>query len=491
MSSFYIDIQPGFQNDFLRSEADIVIGGGAAGTGKTFSLLIDYFLDVNSKNWGGVIFRRTYPQIKMEGGLWDSTMKLYPKMGFNPRENDLIWTYHNGNKLQMRHLQHEKNILDYQGAEIPWIAFDELTHFSKKMFFYLLSRNRGIVEKKPRIRATCNPDPDSWVAEFIEWWIDTDTGFPIEDRAGQIRYLLLDGDNYIWGSSIDEIRKKGAYLLDPIIEKSKIDPKDLIKSVTFIPGSIYQNRKLLEANPGYLANLLAQDDQTKAQLLDGNWKVKIGPEELLEYYAFRDIFNIDLTAQSRSTYLTADIALQGSDKFIIGVWNGLKLIEIKIVPKSKGNDVIEDIKYYQKRYLIPNRNIVVDADGVGSFIGGFINGIVEFHNGGKPLKGENFRNLKTQMYYKLGEYISDNKIYVSEDIQNKMYDEKKTIKQRMMEERKAIKKDKIDYDGKLQILPKQEMKVILGGTSPDIMDMIMMRMYFEVQPERKGPKRRN
>ena len=78
-------------------------------------------------------------------------------------------------------------IYDGQGAQVP--GFDELTHSTKSQFFYMMSRNRSMCGVRPYIRATCNPDADSWVAEFISWWIDQETGLPIPERAGKVRYL--------------------------------------------------------------------------------------------------------------------------------------------------------------------------------------------------------------------------------------------------------------------------------------------------------------
>jgi hypothetical protein len=64
-----------------------------------------------------------------------------------------------------------------------------------------------------------------------------------------------------------------------------------------------------------------------------------------------------------------------------------------------------------------------------------------------------------------------------------MYNNNMTIKQRFLYERKAIKRDKVDSDGKLKIISKDEMKSKMGGDSPDLMDMFMMRELFELKPK--------
>lgn len=109
------------------------------------------------------------------------------------------------------------------------IGFDELTHFSKHQFFYMLSRNRTDSGVAPYVRATCNPDADSWVADFIKWWITPETGYPIPERSGVIRYMVRLNDEIIWGDSKEELAAQG------------YDAQD-VKSVTFI-ASTYQTNK--------------------------------------------------------------------------------------------------------------------------------------------------------------------------------------------------------------------------------------------------------
>ena len=110
--------------------------------------------------------------IRAEGGLWDASKSIYSLIdAAYPRDSRLEWVFPSNVKLKFSHLEYEKNIYDWQGSEIPFIGFDELTHFTSSMFFYLLSRNRSTCGVKPYIRATCNPDPDSWVADLIAWWI--------------------------------------------------------------------------------------------------------------------------------------------------------------------------------------------------------------------------------------------------------------------------------------------------------------------------------
>jgi len=488
--------QEGFQMKALATPADIAILGGAAGLGKTFALLMEPLRNVHVDGFGGVIFRRTSPQIRNEGGLWDTSMGLYTYAGAKPKETFLEWEFPRGPKIKFSHLEHEKNILDWQGSQIPYIGFDELTHFTKKMFFYLLSRNRSTCGVTPYVRATCNPDPDSWVAELIEWWIDQDTGFPIPERDGKVRYFMMDGNKYIWGDSPEEVIEKAWYFLEKIVESSGLDPRVFVKSITFITGTIYDNKALLSTNPQYLSNLLAQDKATKAALFDGNWKTVISDNDIYPYAEFLGLFQNLYEVEQEPRYITADIALKGSDKFVVGVWYGFELADILIIAKSDGPEVINGIKDLARRHRVPTNNIAYDNDGVGGFIEGFIPGVRPFNNGAAPMPTadgpkdadgnpvpENYKNLKTQCYYKSGDRVAKGGYLISERVAASMYDDKMTVRQRFVHERRAIKRDKTDMDGKLCIIPKDEMKVILGGQSPDLMDMFMMREYFELAPK--------
>jgi len=228
--------QPGFQEDYLKSEANITIGGGGAGVGKSFASLIEPLRHKNNPKFGATYFRRTYAQIKNEGGLWDESMKIYPLVGGVPNETAMKWTFPSGMTISFSHLQHEKNIYDHNGAQYPLIIFDELQQFTEKMFWYLLSRNRSTCGVRPKLMATCNPDPDSFLSRLIDWWIDPETGYPIPELAGKVRYFIRHNSNMIWGNSKKDVLDKAEFILSEFPDS--VNPDDLVKSISFVPGDI-------------------------------------------------------------------------------------------------------------------------------------------------------------------------------------------------------------------------------------------------------------
>lgn len=260
--------QKGPQEVFLSTPADIAIYGGGAGSGKTYSLLIEPVRHITTvPGFGGVIFRRTMPQIKNEGGMWSESLLMYPFIGGIPKESISGWKFCNKrlklkNNLKFAHLEHEKNKYDWQGSQITFIGFDELTHFTESQFFYMLSRNRSVCGIRPYVRATCNPMANSWVAKFISWWINQETGYPIPERSGVLRWFIRINNELLWFDTKEQA-------LDKKMNPEQIDPK----SVTFIPALIHDNKILMEKDPGYYANLQALSTYEREQLLKGNWKI--------------------------------------------------------------------------------------------------------------------------------------------------------------------------------------------------------------------------
>jgi len=263
MDDTMIKSQPGPQMAFLRSSADITFYGGAAGGGKTYALLLEPIFHIDNPDFGAVIFRQTYPQIMQEGGMWDESARLYTLLGAQQRAMRLEWRFPSGARVRFAYMQYENDKYRHQGAQIPLIGFDQAEQFSAGQFFFMLSRNRSMCGVKPYVRATCNPDPDSWLAGFLSWWIDQDSGYARQDRAGHTRWFVRSGDELVWGDTREELAERFRAV-------EGIQPK----SVTFIPASVRDNKILLERDPGYLANLMALPTIDRERLLEGNWKIR-------------------------------------------------------------------------------------------------------------------------------------------------------------------------------------------------------------------------
>jgi predicted phage terminase large subunit-like protein len=311
-----MDIRPQpRQEQFLGTSADIGIYGGAAGGGKTWALLLEPLRHIDNKDFGAVVFRRTIPEITNEGALWDEAAKIYPLLSAKPNENDKQYTFPKGARVTFAHMQHEKDKLSWKSAQIPLIEFDQLETFSASQFFYMLSRNRSMCGVRPYVRASANPEP-GWLADFLDWWID-DEGYAIPERSGVIRWMVRENDNTFW--SIDREALQAEH------------PNSTPKSVTFILSTVYDNKILLENDPGYLANLQALDYIERQRLLGdgergGNWKVKPSAGKVFNRAWFEVVDAVpaggkvirfwDLAATEKKT---ADYTASCKGKFLNGI----------------------------------------------------------------------------------------------------------------------------------------------------------------------------
>lgn len=488
--------QQGFQMQYLSSGADIVIGGAAAGVGKTFALLMDACRHLPVPRYEATFFRKTYPQIKAAGGLWSESIDLYASIGGKPNFTDLKWTFPGGSSIKFSSLEHESSVMNYQGAQMPWIGIDELTQFTEYSFFYLIGRNRTAIPVKPKIRATCNPDPDSFVASLIRWWIDSD-GFPIRERAGVPRYFIRQDGTIIWGATKQElIERYPGYFKDDNDTSGLVSPADRIKSLTFIPGSIYDNKKLLQVNPEYLGNLHALDDESKQRYLYGNWKVKLDSLCLCTANAIDDMFDTTRTTDGHEGFITCDASGHGRDFTVIFVWRGWTVIDVVIMRITDGPEIHDEIERLRQKHNIVRRNVAVDSDGVGNHTvkrGNY----TPFHGGRSPMynreakKTENYYNLKTQCYYLVADKINRGELTVKLYGDNCHIDgiqtRKMKVKGLLMDVSELIKQDlraikrKDNGDGKISINTKDDQKAILGR-SPDFSDTLMMRVLFFLRP---------
>ena len=218
----------------------------------------------------------------------------------------------------------------------------------------------------------------------------------------------------------------------------------------------------------YEKQLFELDELSKQRLLYGNWEYDATNDSLVEYNAIVNLFNQQ--GIDGEKYITCDVARFGSDRTVIMLWQGLHLRYVRTLLKSAVNDVVDEIKKLQQENQVNLRNIIVDEDGVGGGVKDYLR-CKGFVNNARPLKNENYQNLKTQCYYKLADLINKGQLGISCSDVN--------VKNQIIEECEQIRTKDADKDNKLQIIAKDTVKAILGR-SPDYSDALAMRMYYEV-----------
>jgi predicted phage terminase large subunit-like protein len=283
--------QPGPQEKFLKSSADVAIYGGAAGSGKSFALLLEQLYDVPNAGFRSVIFRRTVPMVRQPGGLLDTSGQVFPLLGARLNSSLLEWQFPTGALVKFAGMELEQDRYSWQGAQIALICFDEVQEFTENQFWFLFSRNRSVSGARSRIRCTCNPDADSWLRNFLAWWIDPGTGFPVASRSGVLRWFVRDGDALHWADTRQEL--VGAFGAD-------FEPK----SCTFISARVEDNKILLSKDPAYLSNLKSLPLVERERLLKGNWNVRAAAGNYFrrEWFAIVDCVPKDAQIVGRVRY---------------------------------------------------------------------------------------------------------------------------------------------------------------------------------------------
>ena len=196
------------------------------------------------------------------------------------------------------------------------------------------------------------------------------------------------------------------------------------------------------------------------------------PEKALE-----DMFTNSFVQETGQKYITADIALHGSDRFVIRVWYGWVVIATYVVDKCDADQVEALLREKALQYGVPQRNIAYDADGVGAFLRGYLKTAQPFNNGSAPIPDGkhkvNYLHLKAQCFYMLAKKIADNGIYIKST----------EYKEQTILELENIRKHHTEKDGKITTTPKEAIKQVLGF-SPDLAESLMMRMVFELPIKR-------
>ncbi len=219
----------------------------------------------------------------------------------------------------------------------------------------------------------------------------------------------------------------------------------------------------------YEEQLKKLDEISKQRLLFGNWEYDDSDDRLIEWDRLVDSFSIR-EFEDQNYYISADIARFGNDRTVIIVWKGLKVIKYEQMDVNSVTEAAQKITELQQKYTIPLYNIIVDEDGVGGGVKDILR-CKGFVNNSRPVKNENYRNLKTQCYYKLAELINKDEVC--------LYTQDTALKTVITAELEQVRRANIDKDTKLSIVGKEVVKEVLGR-SPDYADAIMMRMYYEI-----------
>ena len=406
---------------YLSIESDIwqVLYGGAASGGKSF-LGCDWQIKRRLKYPGtrGLIGRAELKKLRL------STMATFFELcaqyglvagrDYTYNGQDHVINWYNGSQTILMDLADMPSDAEFQrfgSIEITDYFVDEAGEVSEKCIAILASRVRyKLINDKPKGLLTCNPH---------KGWLYND--FYNAKRNGTIR-----------------------------------------SDREFIQALPTDNPHI---SPVYLQSLQLLPDIDRKRLLEGDWDYDETKDRLYEYDDLLRCFRPSTNLGDK--FITADIARMGDDRTVIVVWNNLHAEKFVVLKHKPINEVVDTINELIKNHSVRLSNVLVDEDGIGGGVVDFIR-CKGFLNGSKAVR-DNYMNLKSDCYFKLGELISSNAITFES-----------THKDTIVKELEMIRREKIDSDGKLRVTNKEDLKK-RHGISPDFADAIMMRAFYELK----------
>jgi len=224
------------------------------------------------------------------------------------------------------------------------------------------------------------------------------------------------------------------------------------------------------------------DPILRARLKMGRWEYNAGDNSLISYDAIIDLFT-NTPVYSEDKFLTADVARYGSDKSTKGLWRGFDLYSITAKIKQGIDQTSLDLRESLMTENIPFSHGIADEDGVGGGVVDTVRGIKGFvgNSTALPIKDnqqklgyrrDNYGNLRSQCAFMLAEAVNNHVMAITAQIDE-------PTKEMIIDELRQIKRLDSPTEVPLRIIPKDEVKEVLGR-SPDYSDMMMMRMYFEL-----------
>lgn len=420
-----------------------IVYGGAAGGAKTFlGCAWQIHNRLNYPGTRGLIGRAQLKRLRQTTlrTFFDvcQHLGLQAKFHFTYAASEGLIRFANGSEIWLRDLAHQPSDPDFTSLgslEITDAFVDEAGELSHKAVQVLASRIRyrlDVAGLPPKLLMTCNP-ARGWL--YTHYYKPSTEGKLPQD-AMFIQALLADNQN---------------------------------------PAFVAQYRKQLQQ----------LDPVTRQRLLAGDWDY--ADDELALFHQPQLVActhdpagPMPSTNSTNDWFLSVDVARFGKDSTAVGLWQGLHLMQIWLWQKQDLQASAQKVKQLMQQYRIAPAHVVVDTDGVGGGLADQLPGCRQFVAMHKPvaLKGQPqaYENLKTQCYYLLAQVVEEGRLSLSPSLQQQ-YHEGKSLHTLLLEELLVIRRGASQNDGKLSINRKDAHKALLGR-SPDLADMVMMRMVF-------------
>ncbi len=213
---------------------------------------------------------------------------------------------------------------------------------------------------------------------------------------------------------------------------------------------------------------------------------------LVSYGGINDLWTNDHVPEGTKC-ITADIAMHGSDRFVMGVWSGFRLKEITVLEKKNGKQIEDILKGKATEHGVGRSNIVYDADGLGGYLMGYLTGAASYQGGTISVPQQeqklSYERLRDQCHFLTADMINARGIHIEpelhrDEIGRELLATLRKLGQNAAGQWRVVPKDydSIDPDNPSRRIQGAKQRL---GRSPDFSDMIVMRQYLTLTPQPK------
>lgn len=468
-----------------------------------------------------VCFMRNVSDFWGSGKVADSLKKMYPlvdrsikKQPHDPigeiirRQEDMGMKLYNGSEIKFQQLDNENPIVIdkiAKGLQAKKLIFDECNKFLWRTISTFFPRLRSDSDGKAQVFLAQNPERECFMRKMCGkgkhggGWINDD-GTLDKSMDGVVMFFFMPDGDYeraIWGRTKREVYEKGKDLID---ERLAVDPdmsyEDFILSMAFFTFDVRDNKKMLSKNKSYRG--LAANSATAQSSYAANWNYSITDEESES----EDLLNVELTStdvermfrpsqipnnsELLKRRMTMDMATTGFDNLIFKYWElwshyGWICRDFKYCINNKNREAVIMAIDFRDKHNLQEKEMIIDVQGFGYLEECFpratsISGAKAPTNRSKA----QFRSFKDEMAHVCMEMIQSGLIHYEPSLAGAHYNHKNmkreggtTLLKHMLFESRIFQFDKTP-NGRIEMMPKEKMKSILKGMSPDLFDNVIL-----------------
>lgn len=515
-------LEDGNQKFAIRSNADIVCFTGGTGGGKSVALyyapIAHLALNDNAKI---VCFMRNISDFWGAGKVNDTLKKMYPlidrsikKQPHDPigeiikSTTDMGMKLYNGSELKFQQLDNENPIVIdkiAKGLQAKKLIFDECNKFLWRTISTFFPRLRSDSSGKAQVFLAQNPERECFMrkmcgkGEHGGGWINDD-GTVDKSMDGVVMFFFMPNGDYekaVWGRTKRDVYEKAKGAIDALLAVDKdMTYEDFILSMTFYTFDVRDNKKMLSKNKGYRG--LAANSATAASSYAVNWNYSItDEEETVEDLANVELSTTDIERMFRPSVvpsdsqllmrrMTMDMATTGFDNLIFKYWEcwshyGWICRDIKYSVHNENREAVIMAIHFRDKHNLQEKEMILDVQGFGFLKDCFpratlFSGAVSPSNRGKA----NFKTMKDEAGHVAMEMMQSGLIHYEPRLAQMHYDHKNmkreggtTVLRHMVFEGRVFQFTKTP-NGRFEMLPKEKMKTLLKGMSPDLMDNVIL-----------------